>query len=100
MRAEVITSFVAQAPELAYRTHPQYPLGKRGPLEQIGGNAVLSTLRRLATETGVRARTHFGYEVETVRKGSTDDRCAGAASCCVPYTYVTAKLVLNQLAIL
>lgn len=72
--SEVITSFVAQAPELAYRTHPRYPLGKRGPLEQIGGNAVLSTLRRLATETGVRARTHFGYKVETVRKGSTDGR--------------------------
>ncbi|KAK9836321.1 hypothetical protein WJX81_005210 [Elliptochloris bilobata] len=44
-----------QAPEIAYRTHPRYPLGTRGPLEQVGGNAVLCTLRRLATEKGQTA---------------------------------------------
>jgi L-ribulose-5-phosphate 3-epimerase UlaE len=63
-----------QAPEVAYRTHPRYPLGRRGPLEQVRGNAVLSTLRRLATEQGVRSRTRFGCEVETVRSGVKDDR--------------------------
>ena len=68
----------AQAPEAAYRTHPRYPLGTRGPLEQIGGNAVLSTLRRLSTEKGVRAHAHFGCEVETVKQDSADDRCGGA----------------------
>lgn len=63
-----------QAPEVAYRTHPRYPLGRRGPLEQVRGNAVLSTLRRLATEQGVRSRTRFGCEVETVRSSGKDDR--------------------------
>ena len=65
-----------QAPEIAYRTHPRFPLGKRGPLEQVGGNAVLSTLRRLAIEKGVRAHTHFGCEVEAVHKDKADDKCA------------------------
>lgn len=69
-----------QAPEIAYRTHPKYPLGKRGPLEQVGGNSVLSTLRRLASEKGVRAHTHFGCEVEAVHKDQADDKCASVQS--------------------
>ena len=56
-----------QAPEASYRSHPKYPLGTRGPLEQITGNAVLTRLRTMATEIGVIEHTEFNSEVETIR---------------------------------
>lgn len=57
-----------QAPELSYRTHPNYPLGKHGPLEQITGNAVLTRLREMAVDLGIDQHTEFCSEVETVRQ--------------------------------
>lgn len=63
-----------QAPELSYRTHPKYPLGKKGPLEQITGNAVLSRLREMAVDLGIDRHTEFHSEVETIRmKGEECD---------------------------
>lgn len=55
-----------QAPELSYRFHPRYPLGKEGPLEQITGNNVLRRLRDMATDLGIREHTDFCSEVETI----------------------------------
>ena len=61
-----------QAPELSYRFHPKYPLGKKGPLEQITGNSVLRRLRDMATDLGIHEHTDFCSEVETIRM--EDDR--------------------------
>ena len=58
----------AQAPELSYRTHPKYPLGKNGPLEQITGNAVLTQLRQMAKDLGIDQHTEFCSEVENIRQ--------------------------------
>ena len=55
-----------QAPELSYRFHPKYPLGKKGPLEQITGNSVLRRLREMAADLRIRDHTHFCSEVETI----------------------------------
>ena len=67
-----------QAPELSYRFHPKYPLGKNGPLEQITGNNVLRRLREMATDLGIQKHTDFCSEVETIRM--EDDRSAAAHS--------------------
>ena len=67
-----------QAPELSYRFHPKYPLGKNGPLEQITGNNVLRRLREMATDLGIQEHTDFCSEVETIRM--EDDRSAAAHS--------------------
>ena len=56
-----------QAPEGSYRTHPNYPLGRRGPLEQITGNVVLTRLRAMARDIGINEHTQFHSEVETIR---------------------------------
>ncbi|BDA43875.1 probable tRNA-specific 2-thiouridylase MnmA at C-terminar half [Coccomyxa sp. Obi] len=61
-----------QAPELSYRTHPNYPLGKHGPLEQITGNAVLTRLREMAVDLGIDKHTDFCGEVETIRQQGDD----------------------------
>ena len=89
-----------QAPEIAYRTHPRYPLGKRGPLEQVGGNAVLSTLRRLASEKGVRAHAQFGCEVEAVHKDKADDKCASGRACaCCETTHEQPSSPMPRVAV-
>ena len=56
----------AQAPELSYRFHPKYPLGKKGPLEQITGNSVLRRLREMASDLRIRDHTQFCSKVETI----------------------------------
>ena len=68
-----------QAPEASYRTHPSFPLGRQGPLEQIRGNAVLSKLREMATYFGIDKHTDFNSEVETVREQG--DMCAPVPGC-------------------
>ena len=57
----------AQAPELSYRFHSKYPLGKKGPLEQITGNSVLRRLREMAADLCIRDHTHFCSEVQSIR---------------------------------
>ena len=63
-----------QAPELSYRFHPKYRLGKQGPLEQITGNIVLRRLRDMATDLGIHEHTDFCSEVMSIRM--EDDRQA------------------------
>ena len=67
-----------KAPEASYRTHPKFPLGKKGPLEQISGNAVLSKLREMAQHFGIHQHTDFNSEVETVHEEG--DPCATTAA--------------------
>lgn len=68
---------LVQAPELSYRFHDKYPLGKNGPLEQITGNNVLRRLRNMARDLDFYEHTDFCSEVETIRM--EDDRCAQAS---------------------
>jgi len=58
---------LVQAPELSYRFHTKYPLGKNGPLEQITGNNVLRRLRDMARDLDFYKHTNFCSEVETIR---------------------------------
>lgn len=68
-----------QAPELSYRTHPKYPLGKHGPLEQITGNAVLTRLREMAADLGIDKHIEFCSKVETIRQQG--EECANYSDC-------------------
>ena len=63
-----------QTPSMEYQQHPKFPLGKKGPFEQIRGNVVLTTLRDMAHSLDVHEHTDFHSEVETIRQKG--DGCA------------------------